>query len=367
MAALYIHIPFCHAKCAYCDFYSTPRTNAIEAVVKAIADEFKLRHNEITEPFRTLYIGGGTPSILSADRLEQLLAPMRPSLTEVTEFTIEANPEDITAEKAKSWRDTGVNRVSIGVQSLNDAELQAVGRRHTAGKAVEAIHTVHGAGIANISADLIFGLPGQTVETLALTLTTLLRTPLTHLSAYCLMFEPGTRIDAMRRAGKITEADDTTLEKMYRTVCDTSARAGFEHYEISNYAKPGYRSRHNSCYWDSTPYLGLGPAAHSFDGLVRRHNPSSIKKYLGSSHPTVIEQETEQERTNDIILTRLRTTDGLPYEAIPQQFRDTVLTAAAPHIASGSLLLSPEGRLTIPERHWLTADTIIRDLLLIDE
>ncbi|MGM9862076.1 MAG: coproporphyrinogen-III oxidase family protein, partial [Muribaculaceae bacterium] len=284
---------------------------------------------------------------------------------DVVEFTIEANPEDVNPDKVALWRDCGINRVSIGVQSLCDDELRAVGRRHDADAAIKAIDTVASGGIANISADVIFGLPGQSLDSLALTLRTLLALPVTHLSAYCLMYEPGTRLYAMRQRGVIADTDDDVIEQMYRLVCDMTADAGFDHYEISNYARPGCASRHNSAYWVGTPYLGLGPAAHSFDGSVRRYNPSSIKQYLAAENPAIVDPETPAQRLNDVIMTRLRTAPGLPLNAIDPAFFNEVLAAAQTHICSGNLILSDDNRLYIPKTQWLIADTIIRDLFVI--
>lgn len=366
MAALYIHIPFCHSKCAYCDFFSTPDTAGVHAVIDAIGRECALRLPEMQgSPFVTAYIGGGTPSILSAEMFTALIKPIKPLLADVVEFTIEANPEDVNPDKVALWRDRGVNRVSIGVQSLCDAELRGVGRRHDAAAAIKAIETVACGGISNISADVIFGLPGQSLHSLALTLRTLLELPVTHISAYCLMYEPGTRLYAMRQRGVIADTDDDVIDQMYRLVCDITADAGFDHYEISNYARPGCASRHNSAYWTGIPYLGLGPAAHSFDGSVRRYNPSSIKRYLAADNPAIVDPETPAERLNDVIMTRLRTAAGLPLNAIDPAFFNEVLTAAQPHISTGNLILSDDNRLYIPKAQWLIADTIIRDLFVV--
>ena len=368
MAALYIHIPFCHSKCAYCDFYSTPNTDSIGDVIDAIGREFAVRLPEMQgSNFITAYIGGGTPSILSPQSLTKLLEPIMPYLAHVQEFTIEANPEDVTPQKVALWRDCGVNRVSIGVQSLCDAELRGVGRRHSAARAIEAIDTIARGGISNISADVIFGLPGQSLDSLALTLRTLLELPVTHLSAYCLMYEPGTRLYAMRQRGVITDTDDIVIEQMYRLVCSITEEAGFQHYEISNYARPDCHSRHNSAYWTGIPYLGLGPAAHSFDGSTRRYNPSSIKQYLAADNPAIVDPETPAERLNDVIMTRLRTAPGLPLDIIDHDFFNVVFEAAGEHIRRGNLILSADDRLYIPKDRWLIADSIIRDLFVIDD
>ena len=211
------------------------------------------RHELGDAPVRTIYLGGGTPSILSTDELN-IIASLLP-VSKLEEFTLEANPEDISIQRVKDMISIGINRISIGVQSLNDRELLAVGRRHTSQDAIEAIATIRKAGISNISADLIYGLPEQTADSWRESVQRLSECGITHLSAYALSYEPGTRLYSMLRAGKIKEASQELSEEMYNILCETMARQGFLHYEISNFAIPGMHSRHNSSYWDYTPYL----------------------------------------------------------------------------------------------------------------
>ncbi|MDE5553804.1 MAG: radical SAM family heme chaperone HemW, partial [Muribaculaceae bacterium] len=309
MAGIYVHIPFCHSKCIYCDFFSTPNLTTSDALINALIKEYGRRSTEINEPIKTIYFGGGTPSIIAPERLARVCKIF--PLSNIEEFTIEVNPEDVNQVSVKAWRDIGVNRVSMGIQSFCDDELRSIGRRHSADDARRAIKCLLDGGITNISCDLIYGLPGQGIESWRRSLSELLSYRLPHISAYCLSYEPGTALYARMTAGKITPTDDMILAEMYQYFCEAAADAGYEHYEISNFALPGMRSRHNSSYWNETPYLGLGPGAHSFDGSVRRFNTNDLKTYIRTADITVIDEETADERFNDKLITALRTADGL--------------------------------------------------------
>ncbi|MDE6542138.1 MAG: radical SAM family heme chaperone HemW [Muribaculaceae bacterium] len=361
MAGIYVHIPFCHAKCAYCDFFSTPHVRRwAERTAEGIIREYAMRAGELgTDSPRTVYFGGGTPSCLPHSLLERIAAVM--PMNSALERTIEVNPEDVSHESAAFWLSLGFNRVSMGIQSLDDSELSAVGRRHTARQALDAISTLRTAGFGNISCDLIYGLPGQTLVSWRRSLGILLEQGPEHLSAYSLGYEPGTRLTAMLQAGKITAVDDDTCAEMYSELCAAGAGAGFEHYEISNFAVPGMRSRHNASYWDFTPYLGLGPGAHSLDcNNVRRSSPSDIGKWL--SDGAAIEEETASERLNDRIITGLRTASGLDTGVLDPAEAEGVLIRAGQYLQSGRLLL--EGSvLRIPEQYWIVSDAIMCDLL----
>lgn len=351
MAGLYVHIPFCRAKCSYCDFYSGPlRGFQAEAYFDALAIELEERRGEVGE-LATVYVGGGTPSSVEP----QLLAPLL-SLAP-GERTVEVNPEDVSPQFADALLRAGANRVSMGVQSLNDAELAAIGRRHDARRALEAYATLRRAGFANISLDLIYGLPGQTLERWQRNLDGVLALEPDHLSAYLLSYERGTRLDALRRAGKVSEASEELAAQMYAQLCESTAAAGFDHYEISNFARPAMEARHNSAYWDMTPYLGLGPGAHSFDGRLRRYNPSDFKSYMADpAAAATIDEEDDDNRFNDMLLTALRTARGLD---------PALLSAAERQVAARLLEPAPGGRLRIAERNWLRSDAIISALLRV--
>lgn len=349
MAGLYIHIPFCRAKCAYCDFYSGPlRGFEPEAYIEALHREFGARRNEVDE-INTIYIGGGTPSTVSPELFATLLTQG------VGERTVEVNPEDITPQYAEALLAAGANRVSMGIQSFNDAELRAVGRRHTASKAIEAYKQLREAGFDNISLDLIYGLPEQDLNSWKRNLETVLELKPEHLSAYLLSYEPGTRLEAMRRNGRISEASEETACQMYALLCEMTRKEGFNHYEISNFAQPNREAKHNSSYWDMTPYLGLGPGAHSFDGTLRRYNPSNLKAYMENpAGAAVIDEETDTNRFNDILITSLRTARGLSPELLSLKERAK---------AEQLLTATPDGRLRIAEADWLRSDAIILQLL----
>lgn len=366
MSGIYIHIPFCHSKCFYCDFFSTPNHNGMQQYVDAIEHEFRLRKSEIQLPPKTIYIGGGTPSILPQQMLQRLIDII--PLDACEEFTIEVNPEDVTKEFAEFIASSPINRVSMGVQSLNDDELKSIGRRHSSADAVSAVERLRDAGISNLSLDLIFGLPGQTLSQWEQNLSGVLALNPEHLSTYSLMYEPGTRLWAMRESGKIQEVSDELAEQMYRLLCEKTAANGFEHYEISNFCRRGYHSRHNSSYWDLTPYLGLGVSAHSFDGHVRRFNPSSIKKYLDSRTSIYETEETSlSQQINEYLLIRLRTAAGINLDAYEQLFGqgelNRLIARSQKHIASSAMKLTST-HLSIDTSHWLISDSILVDLFV---
>lgn len=361
MAGIYVHIPFCHAKCAYCDFFSTPRMESAAAVVGRIIKEYGERLPELGgDAVRTIYFGGGTPSCIAPELLSSVCRAL--PMDSAKERTIEVNPEDVSPESAGRWLELGFNRVSMGVQSLDDRELARVGRRHNAAEAIAAVATLRRAGFSNISCDLIYGLPGQNVGSWRHSLDSLLDLGIEHLSAYSLSYEPGTRLTALLQAGKIEATDDDTVADMYGILCSRAAETGMIHYEISNFCMPSMHSRHNSSYWDGTPYLGLGPGAHSLsaDG-VRRASDCNIKLWM--KRGAMSEDETPTDRLNDIIITSLRTRRGLDLSQLPPREASSVSSAAESYLSRG-WLERHDGRLAIPERHWLVSDAIMRDLML---
>lgn len=372
MAGIYVHVPFCASKCAYCDFYSAPgrRASEMAAYVDCVITEWRRREGELRgEAVETVYIGGGTPSLLPPDELARMLEAL--PAEGCCEVTVEANPEQVTAAWLDALGRTPVNRVSMGVQSFSDAELKAVGRRHTSAQALEAIGLLQSAEwLRSWSIDLIYGLPGQTRESWRDNLAQVAAMRPPHLSAYMLSYEKGTRLDAMRIAGKVAPHDDETLCAMYDDLCRAMADAGYEHYEISNFALPGHRAVHNSNYWLDRPYTGLGPGAHSFDGRARRFNPPALKRYLdagGAAEPE-LEEETLANRINDHIMVALRTSRGVARERFAAAFGLAEWRALArrmrPYVATGQLLpSSAPDSWRIAEGAWLVSDAIIADLL----
>ena len=268
------------------------RLSAMEEVVNGIIMEFESRKDEIDEAFTTIYIGGGTPSVVPVD----ILLPLIESLpTEsVREFTIEANPDNITPELVARWKQADINRVSLGVQTLDDKVLKSIGRRHNGRQAIEAIKMIAEGGINNISADLIYGLPGISQNRWEQDLDAILSTPVTHLSAYSLTYTEGTMLHKMWQQNRITPLSDEETELRFNTLRNMTAAAGFEHYEISNFAKKGYKSQHNSTYWmPEGKWLGLGPSAHSFDGTTRRIDIPDTSEWLSRlPNPYTIDEET---------------------------------------------------------------------------
>lgn len=365
MAGLYIHIPFCHSKCAYCNFYSVADRRRADALVSAIKSEWEARAPEIGghEAVRTIYIGGGTPSCLSASQFA-CLADALPYSRQIEEYTIEVNPEDVTPQSVKLWRGHGVNRISMGIQSFDDSELKAINRRHNPDDALRAVETIRDGGIENISCDIIYGLPGQSTASWRHTLDKLLSLGIPHFSAYCLSYEEGTLLFRRLQQGLINAASDEVIAAMYDYLCEAAADAGFEHYEIANFARKGKRSVHNSNYWNATPYLGLGPGAHSCDthGIIR-FNPPDIRNYTDSTQPVCrIDEENETDRFNDLVITGLRTADGIRLDRVGNDRLDILLRDAAPYLSRDMLRLA-DGRLSIPEKHWLVSDSIIRDIM----
>lgn len=373
MAGLYIHIPFCHSKCSYCDFYSGLPVASSKGYVDTLVTELRMRYAEIPSPLTTIYIGGGTPSVLGPGELRRLVECINEvcDTSAVEEFTIEVNPEDVSPTLLDTCREVGINRISMGVQSLDDDMLRAINRRHTADQASAAIELLR-AGGWNYSVDLMFGLPGQSFAMWQSDVDRMMAIRPPHFSAYLLSYEPGTRLHAMLQAGKVEEATEDLATQMQHYITETARRTGYSHYEISNYALPGFHSRHNSAYWKMEPYLGLGASAHSLDGSTRRFNPANIVRYtsLINRGKTAAEEEDEttDEIFNDHIITTLRTAHGLSLakirERFPERYVTGMLADAAPLLSAGELRIDGD-RMFIPEDYWLKSDHIMRALLRV--
>ncbi len=327
MAGLYIHIPFCASRCIYCDFYSTTSIELADRYVDMLLVEYDLRISEVgDESLNTLYIGGGTPSMLSITTLTKLVDGLRErgALSALVEFTIEVNPDDITPEYATALRGVGINRVSMGIQSFDDSELKLLNRRHSSSQAIKAVEYLQHSEFDNISVDLIYGLPEQTMELWSRNLDCVLSLGVQHISAYSLSYEEGTRLYRLRDSGEIKGCSDELYINMYDSLVERLTADGFEHYEVSNFALKGRYSKHNSSYWDNTLYIGLGAAAHSYDGKCRRYNCSSVKGYIDklSVGEVAFTAEVEElyERYNDYVMTTLRTMWGANLNVIDKRF-----------------------------------------------
>jgi oxygen-independent coproporphyrinogen-3 oxidase len=303
---------------------------------------------------------------MPADEFARLAEAAISRVPDVTEFTIEVNPDDVTEQKALLWRDCGVNRVSMGVQSLCDEELQFIGRRHTAVQAVAAANILR-ERFENISLDLMFGLPGQSLESFRDSVKGVVALNPDHISAYSLMYEERTAITTLRDSGRLEEADENLSVEMYRMLRGLLMDAGFEQYELSNYARPGRRSLHNSMYWLGLPYIGIGPAAHSYDGLrTRRANLPDIRRYMADPLTNFEEEKlSDDELREEMIMTRLRTREGLSLSEFSQRFgvaaEKNLLAAAADSIPAGDLQLS-NGSISLTESGVMISDEIISSL-----
>ncbi len=361
MAGIYIHIPFCKSRCIYCGFYSMTRLALSQRYVDAVCHEWQLRKKELTESIETIYLGGGTPSQLTPVQLEQLFQAL-PS--EANEITIEANPDDVTPDFASALSRLPVNRVSMGAQTFNDERLRFLHRRHTAEQVPQAVKTLRNAGIHNISIDLMYGFPGQTLSEWQQDIDQALTLNVEHLSAYCLMVEEGTPLHRMG----IAAADEETEWQMYETLIDRLTTAGYEHYEISNFARPGFRSSHNSSYWHDIPYIGLGAAAHSYDKLSRQWNVSDIKQYIEAIErnevPCEREYLDEDTRYNDRITVALRTHDGLDLATLSENHRSYCLQEAQPFLQDG-LLKQNGNQIALTRKGLFVSDMVMSALMLV--
>lgn len=375
MAGIYIHIPFCKKRCIYCDFYSSTDNRLVDKYIDALCIEIESRLHEIDKNnITTIYIGGGTPSQLSATQLGEIINFIKSKIdfSLIEEFTIEVNPDDVTYDYIKECITFGINRVSMGIQSFVDEELKIINRRHDSSQAIKAIETIKSAGISNISIDLIYGLPLQTIESWIYSARKAIEMNVPHISCYNLSYEEGTTLYKMRDMGEIKECDEDTCIEMYDILVKMLADADFEHYEISNFAKRGYYSRHNSNYWNLTPYLGLGASAHSFDGSIRRYNPSSIQKYTSNISESSIayeeEQETLYEQFNEYIMINLRTMWGVNTQKVKtifgEELRNHLIKYSRRFIETGDLK-EKENTIVLSEKGIMLSDYIIRTLMFV--
>ncbi len=327
MAGIYIHIPFCRRKCFYCDFYKTDDTRFISQYINVLYNEIALRKNYLeNETIETIYFGGGTPSVLTEKQLDQILQLIFQEfrVSPAAEITFEANPDDLGKEYLESLFRCGINRLSIGIQSFNDELLKKMNRRHNSIQAVQSVENADKTGFENISVDLIYGLPGLTTDEWQRSLGQVFRLPVVHLSAYHLTYHEGTPFYSWLKKGKLKETDETESAAQFDLLFDQSAAESFELYEISNLAKNQMYSKHNTSYWTGKKYLGLGPSAHSYNGISRQWNNSNIEKYLlayENGNPFYEEEIlTESEKFNEYLLTRLRTRWGISVATLEEEF-----------------------------------------------
>lgn len=369
MASIYFHIPFCKRLCGYCDFLRSVKLRYIPDVVEAMRAELAAQRDFLHDhAIRTIYFGGGTPSLLAPSVVESLVEEVRRlfDCTQLEEVTIEVNPDDVTPEYVAELRKSSVNRISIGVQSLDDEVLKFMGRRHSAQQAVEAVKMLQEVGYDNISVDVIFGIERFGVDSLNKTLQGVLAMGVQHISAYHLTIEEGTRFGRMLSRGELHEVEEERSEAEFLQVHKILTEAGFDHYEVSNYALEGRRSRHNSSYWQGVEYLGIGVGAHSFNGEKRRWCEQSIEDYIASVE-YVEEQLTESERVDEFVMTSLRCAEGFLLDDFERKFgeqRRKELEAQMAKCCNEALVVEECGRVRIPAEKMLVSDFIIAALMV---
>ncbi len=356
---IYIHIPFCYSRCSYCAFFSTTMLEMRSLYVDALLKEYAMRQDYLPKgkKIRTIYLGGGTPSQLSNKDLARLLHVL--PVDEAEEVTIEANPSDMTEAKLKAWREMGINRLSIGIQSFDEGMLAWLNRRHGSKQALKVVKLAQDLGYDNISIDLMYALPYQTMDKWKADIETAIGLGVQHISTYCLSYEPGTPLYNLREKGLARETDEELANEMYAYLCERLKQAGYVHYEVSNFALPGFESKHNSRYWDGTPYLGLGAGAHSYDGTSRQWNIDNLKKYLrdimNGKVPFKREKLTATQQYNEQVMLGLRTSRGI-------EATDELLQKAQPYLATGKLRVE-DGKIIATLDGINILNTIITDLM----
>lgn len=322
MAGLYFHIPFCKRICSYCDFFRVARLGLLDGAVEAMQKELEEQRNFLNDKqIGTIYFGGGTPSLLNPDKLQHLISHAAKlwDCEQVGEITVEANPDDVTAEYVAALKRTAINRVSLGVQSFDDAELKMMNRRHSAQEAVDVVKRLQDAGLENITIDLIFGVDGFVEDVLARNIDKALSLGVKHISAYHLTIEPDTAFGRRLARGEMREVEEEQSEREFAMLHERLTAAGYEHYEVSNYALPGYRAQHNASYWHGVEYLGIGAGAHSFNGRERHYIEQSVEEYI-SAREYVVEPLTERDRLNEYLMTSLRCAEGVDYRVLCERF-----------------------------------------------
>ena len=385
MAGIYIHIPFCRKACHYCNFHFSTSLKLKNEFLQALLKEIEITASAPAHTREensgylkgalvdTIYFGGGTPSLLSEAELIAVVNQLHQyySISTTAEVTLEANPDDITAEKLRAWKNSGINRLSIGIQSFFEEDLKWMNRAHNSKQSITAIELSRAAGFHNLTIDLIYGTPGLTDEKWKQNVDTAIHYGIPHLSCYGLTVEPSTALDKLIKQKKVEDIDQEKQARQYMLLMQWLAAAGYEHYEISNFAKPGLRSRHNTSYWQGKTYLGLGPSAHSFDGRSRRWNISNNALYIQSianNHlPVESEELTVTQQINEYIMTALRTSEGVSLNEVEKRFGSgiskTVEVSAKKYIEAGKMK-EMQKHLQLTMEGKLYADGIASDLFL---
>ena len=375
MTGLYIHIPFCKSRCTYCAFYSTTAEQMKQAYVDAVCREMELRKavyekegKDVGKTIATVYLGGGTPSQLSPTQLQQLFDTIARhyDVSDDAEITIECNPDDVTEAFAELLRSLPVNRVSMGAQTFDDDRLQFIHRRHTSEQVTTAIQRLRKKGIHNISIDLMYGFPEETLEEWEYDIQQALALNVEHISAYALTYEEGTPLYRLLEEGKVKEINEERSLAMYDRLIDRLQEAGYEHYEISNFSRKGWRSRHNSSYWQLVPYIGIGAAAHSYDGRQRQWNIADINSYINHIQQGIVPAEEElldkDSRYNDHVMLALRTCEGLDLSTLDSDERSYCEETAKKFVLDG-LLVKTDNHLRLSRKGLFVSDMIMSELM----
>jgi oxygen-independent coproporphyrinogen III oxidase len=376
MAGIYLHIPFCRKRCHYCDFFKSTDLSQKTRLLEGLRTELETRAPELaSEEINTIYLGGGTPSVLLIDELKDLLHTILQNyrVSPEAEITMEANPDDLSQAILSAIREIGFNRLSMGVQSFSESDLKLMNRRHGVMQALQSVKWAKKAGFSNISIDLIYGLPNQTLEEWERNIRIAVELDVQHISAYNLTYHEGTVFYDQLKKGILKELPDELSLQQFEMLISILKDAGFEHYEISNFCKPGLYSQHNSSYWKSKKYLGIGPSAHSFDLVTRRWNVSSVSGYLDGveNGKPYSESEilTEQDRFNDYIITGLRTIWGISEEVIQTEFSVPYLAhfqkIRDKYLHSGHVLITSEKTCLGPEGLFIS-DQIMADFMVVE-
>lgn len=372
MAGVYFHIPFCKSSCGYCNFFKSADLGRVDALVEGMHRELEARKNYIKDrDIRTIYFGGGTPSLCNPKLLRGLVEHLKElfNCKNIEEFTIEVNPDDITVDYLLALREMGVDRLSIGIQSFDDAELRVMNRRHSSSQAVEAVRLAQSLGFDNITIDLIFGVDGFGGDCLKHSLEMAISLGVQHISAYHLTIEPNTAFGRRVAKGEFAAVVEQVSSDEYLMVHDYLVGAGFDHYEVSNYALSGFRAKHNSAYWSGAQYLGIGPSAHSFNGENRHWAVASIDKYIDE---LAFEEEdlSESEHFNEYIMTSLRVKEGVDLRFVRDRFGseryNTLIEDVQRYLSRGVVKIEEEA-LFISPKDFLISDSIIADLFQLDQ
>lgn len=374
MAGIYVHIPFCKSRCIYCGFYSTTLVNLCGEYVSSVCREMDLRRDYIKGSFSTVYIGGGTPSVLSSEDLSRLFYYIYKvyHIEPDAEVTLECNPDDVTPDFACLLGRLPVNRVSMGVQTFSDRRLKFLNRRHSSSDVSHAVTLLRDAGIGNISIDLMFGFPDETLQEWGDDIKRALSLDVEHISAYSLMYEEGTALWRMLEQKKINETEEEVNVAMYEKLIAELTGAGYEHYEISNFARPAFRSRHNSNYWKQVPYIGLGAAAHSYDLNSRQWNVDDVMAYMSEINSGTVPMEREvfdkKTKLNDLVTTAMRTCEGIDLDMIEtmfgKEYKDMLLNASGRNISRGFAEVK-DNHLRLTGSGLFVSDTVMSDMMII--